>query len=383
MIALFLESAGIPYLANVADCLRQCGFDENEYLAQNADLRTAGHDASSALFHFLVYGLDEDRQGPFAPLPDGLSAVRSLEIPNAEYRQRLYRAIFFAQLRNPATADRLWNTFDAAFIDDLRAMGGIPYYVVGDSHADRYRCRAAFEGEWLAPLPLICTGGTAIGLARETSRTGYGARILQWAERAAGRPGGLTVPVFLKFGGLDAEFLWMSRRIEKGLYRFPVDEFCEFAEMSVAKYGGFLEALRDIAGARQLRVCSVFPSVLTQADWIAGFIKIFGRSPEYNRQVSEDLSKVSHFPSLRLRTKYRELYNTLLEQMCKSRNLVFIDDFSPLLGPDGVIDARYCGVSETKDFHIGYEASQESLVRIIRSNLRPDGIPRPSASAAS
>src|SRR5207237_1048355 len=62
---LFISrKAGVSELSSLIGCVKECGFDETSYLTANADLRTAGLDPASALFHFLAYGVDEHRDVP-------------------------------------------------------------------------------------------------------------------------------------------------------------------------------------------------------------------------------------------------------------------------------------------------------------------------------
>ena len=377
----FTKRAGVCALPDVADVLRQCGFDESGYFSQNIDLQQTGHDPSAALSHFLVHGIDEERPVPAAPLPDGLEGIERLDIAKRDYKERLFRAMFFAQSASAHSADRLWHEIGGEFVGRVRAMGGLPYYILGDSHADLYRRRARFGQGWLAPLLLMCPGASAIGLASETSKSGYGAKILRWAQRAA-QPPGSDAPVFLKFGGLDAEFLWMSQRMDQDSWHFSLTGFRAFAERSVAQYAAFLDRLGAILGADRLRVCSVFPSALGDADWIAGFTRVFGRSEEHNRKIAQRLAAAT-LPPLRLRTTYRALYNSMLRKSCAERGFAFVDDFSPFLSPGGVLDAGYRAKDTSKDFHIDYAASEGPILGIIAAQLGLGGTSDPLAQSAA
>src|SRR5437763_16088307 len=81
------------------------------------------------------------------------------------YAIRLFRNLFFGQLENPCTAERLWHAVDGGLIESIRAMGGVPYFIIGDSHTTSYRRQSSNETEWLAPLTLMCHGGARIGVA--------------------------------------------------------------------------------------------------------------------------------------------------------------------------------------------------------------------------
>src|SRR5438067_9418946 len=96
---LFISrKAGVSELSSLIGCVKECGFDETSYLTANADLRTAGLDPASALFHFLAYGVDEHRDVPGGTLPDGLARLTALPIAAHAYAIRLSPTLFFGHL---------------------------------------------------------------------------------------------------------------------------------------------------------------------------------------------------------------------------------------------------------------------------------------------
>src|SRR5204863_2143484 len=145
-------------------------------------------DAPQAVLHFLAQGYVQTRNVTCGALPDGLDGIRSLAPLNRHYIVELFRSLFFSQVRNPRTADRLWAGIDPGLVECLRAMGGRPYVVIGDSHANHYLRWTSLDERWLAALPMVCIATAAMQLADEHSRTGFGQRILQWA-RATAEPG--------------------------------------------------------------------------------------------------------------------------------------------------------------------------------------------------
>src|SRR5436305_14869830 len=100
----------------------------------------------------------------------------------------------------------------------------------------------------------------------------HGCEILRWARTTESLPFKFDAPVFLKFGGIDAEFLWVRRRIRKGAYRFSLVELDAFARESVSRYRLFPVALGNIVDPNLLRVCSEFLSALVEARWAARFL---------------------------------------------------------------------------------------------------------------
>jgi hypothetical protein len=321
--ALIRERSGCDP-AVLAALVRACGFDAAGYLRESVDLRAAGFDAVAALAHFLAHGFDEQRQPVCGVVGDGLAGLGGLE---PGYARRLVRSLYFGQLRNPRSGERLWAGADRGLIAVLRRHGGVPYFVIGDSHSNHYVQRAARGEAWLAAMPLVCAGA----LGRAQSREPFGPRILRWAATA----GGLDVPVFLKFGGIDAELLWVRARLRARARDFPLDAYAAYATEAVARYARFLEVLGGLIGFGVLRVCAVFPSAVVDAAWAAAFLGTF-RDEGLAEAVRE-----AAIPDLRGRTVLRGMYNAALRTMCAAKGWVFVDDFSPLLGADGVLDARY------------------------------------------
>ena len=363
------EKTGISDLGSLIGCVRQCGFDEAAYLAANADLQEAGLGQASAFFHFLAHGVDEQRDVSGGTLADGLPELAALAIPDHAYAGRLFRNLFFGQLENPRTAARLWQGIDGALIESIRAMGGVPYFIIGDSHANHYRRHASDGTAWLAPLPMVCHGGSAIRLTGDDAGTPHGSRILRWARSAAYLPTKFDVPIFLNFGGIDADFFWAWRRLRKRAYRFSIDEFDDWARESVAQYGAFLDTLGSIVDRKMLRISSVFPTALGEAEWAEQFVHAYQGTPERDRQLATELNKLE-IPDLPGRTKLRALYNSHLRRMCEDKGLAFVDAFSPFLNRDGLPDSRYLALPG--DFHLNYDASEEPLVGLIWRHLRAD-----------
>ncbi|MBV9014691.1 MAG: hypothetical protein JO058_03450 [Alphaproteobacteria bacterium] len=367
--AFLSGKSGLKDLSSLIYCVRACGFDEGAYLAAHPDLQAAGFDPTSALFHFLAHGIEEHRTVPGGRLPDGLAALVALEIPDPAYASRLFRNLFFGQLADPETAAWLWYGVDGALLECIRAARGVPYFIIGDSHANHYRRNAARDIEWLAPLPLLCHGASAIRLADEAARSPHGANILRWARTTVRQRPKLDAPIFLKFGGIDAQFLWVRRRIRNRVYQFSTDDFDALADESVKQYARFLDALADIVDPKLLRVCSVFPPAITDADWEGHFLEAHRDTPEHDRYLAAELRKME-LPDLGAWTELRARYNRKLRGICDKAGLVFVDVLSPFLDSKGVVDKRYLGAAG--DFHINYDATEEPLVELIWRHVSSD-----------
>jgi len=359
------ERTGLDRRDRLADYVRACGFDAHAYLQQNADLRAALSDAPAALNHFLEFGCNEDRTVQCGRLPDGLEALSALEIPDRQYGNTLFRSICIAQLNNPGTAERLWQGIGRPTLDAIRRRGGMPYFVIGDSHANHYFRLDRIGEKWLTPLVLVCHGATALDLANANAPISFRQNILRWSAREAPDA---DIPIFLKFGGLDAEFRWFLRCLKNNVQHFSMDEFEHHARHSVVRYGCFLADLTKTIATARLRVCSVFPSVLPDARWAEGFVRAHRVSPERDRLLLRQLQTLE-VPQLQIRTDMRALYNSYLRTMCEESGFIFVDDFTPLLGAGGVLDPRYLGQNGGDDHHVDHDATKSAIMEILRAHL--------------
>ena len=357
---------GDPGLPDLANLVRTCGFDEVAYLQQNPDLQRAGFDPSQAFDHFLAHGYTEERNVACGSLPDGLTAIHALAATDRDRAKRLFRSLFFGQLRHPDTPGRIWYGIDGKFLTCLQSLDGLPYHIIGDSHAWHYVRAAWASGNWLAGLPMVCNGGSAMGLGNDRSRSGYGQKILQWAQTR--RHQGPATPVFLKFGGIDTEFLWIADRVRRGEFEYSVDAFNGFARQSIHRYGEFLQSLTAWIDPALLRICSVFPSILADGGWIEGYVAAHDASPVERQQIAASLLRLE-IPDLVTRCALRASFNAHLRAMCDAQGLMFIDDFSPFVDANGVTDPRFLGAHGGREHHMDYTLSEAAIVGILRTSL--------------
>ena len=357
---------GDPGLPDLANLVRACGFDEAAYLHQNPDLQRAGFDPSQAFDHFLAHGYAEERNVSCGPLPDGLAAIHALAATDRDRAKFLFRSLFFGQLRHPDTPGRIWNGIDGRFLTCLQSLDGLPYHIIGDSHAGHYVRAAWASGNWLAGLPMVCNGGSAMGLGSDRSRSGYGRKILQWAQ--AQRQQGSAIPVFLKFGGIDTEFLWTADRVRRGELGYSVHTFDPFARQSIHRYTEFLQSLIAWIDPALLRICSVFPSILADDGWIEGYVAAHVASPAERLQMAASLQRLE-IPDLAARCALRASFNAHLRAMCDAEGLKFIDDFSPFVDANGVTDPRFLGAHGGREHHMDHALSETAIVGILRTNL--------------
>jgi len=363
--AVIARCSGLRDAQALVEAVLGCGFDPAEYRAQHPGLRDAGFDEAGAFTHFLEFGYAESRDPPTGPLPDGLAGLVALAIPNRPYARTLFRTLFRQQVRHPEAARRLWQRPALAPISAIRALEGLPYAVLGDSHASHY----AFDGHgaagWLAGMPLVCLGASAADLTRDDTRQGFGAAILRWA--AAAEP--VDLPVLLQFGGIDAEFRWITHCLRHNISALSRTAFDDYADRAVADYARFLDRLRSILGTPRIHICAAFPTALLDRFWIDGFVAATAGTAERAPALRAALLKIA-LPDFAMRTAFRALYNNRLRAMCESKGLHFVDTFTPFLDASGVLDARFITAPATADAHLNYEAVGDRLEPLIRACVK-------------
>jgi hypothetical protein len=360
----------------LVQAVEACGFDAAAYLAANPDVKA---DPGTATWHFLAHGYCESRHAPGGELFQGLTELLACPVDNRDYLKQLCSALYLAQLRQQKNLKELWSLADPAVIDRIRALGGAPYFIVGDSHSQLYaRGNVISDGTWLAPLHLFCPGGSAIGLVNDNSRSLYRKRLLRWAHSAAPIIAG-GVPVFLKFGQVDAEFVWAYRRIRDRERAFSMSGYKAFVLESVDAYGRFLRRLRQRIDPAQLRICSIFPPVLSDEAWAKGYVNAHIGRLEGDRDL-EALSKSVReleIPGLATRTLMHDLYNGQLKQLCASHGLRYVDDFEPFLGLSGLVDPSYIPYGKGQDHHVDHVPAGPVITQILERELKPLSHPRP------
>lgn len=248
----------------------------------------------------------------------------------------------------------------------LRAMvgqGAQPYAVIGDSHSRLLvrRSRRA-DGAWLAPLWWLETGASARGLGRADARSGAGQRVRSAIDAALGLTD--TAPILLKFGQVDLEFVQVFKRLEAGQRAFDADAFAVFAEQTVARYVAFLSEATAAADRARLHVCSLFPPTLSDAAWRTGYVNAHIaelHGPADRGDLAQALGGLS-LPDIAVRTGLHAAFNLALARAVAAEGLAYVDDLTPFLGADGVVDPLYVGAAAGSDHHLDFYASRAPVV---------------------
>lgn len=239
--------------------------------------------------------------------------------------------------------------------------------MIGDSHS-RLCIHYDLPGRGeAAPLHLLCSGGSAAGLNNVNSRSQYGIRLKEWALTTRDVINEFNLPVFLKFGQVDAEFVSVFKRIEKSEKLFSLDNFELFCRNSVKNYFEFIDEISEIIEPALLRICTIFPPTLSSAAWSLGYVNAhvgFLESDDDLEYLSQSVQKLQ-IPGLRIRTNLHAIFNAELQRQSARRNIAFMNDFSALVSGNGVIDGKFMVGHRGDDHHLNFDAVRCTISQII------------------
>jgi len=316
----------------VVAALLALGFDHEAYLAAYPTLGELSAPACAAHYHSC--GRTERLRATFS-LPFG-EAVERLDRLDLEAAER-------DLLRLDLASAVLWRTDiwgrDAARTADLLRPSPAyrPLAVIADSHGMFYLTEDVLHGGRLVPVPLLCTGASARGLGNPASRVQAGQRIRDHLKAVEARlAGGL---VLLKFGQVDLEFVYDYRRVRDGRRGFDLADAEAFARESALRYAAFVRDLTDETPLK-LVVTAALPPALNDAALREGYMNahIVEMHAEIGPDALREALQELEMPDWKVRTELARTYNQALAAACAEFGLTFYDDFTPLVGPDGVID---------------------------------------------
>ncbi|MEW5686376.1 MAG: hypothetical protein AB1942_15780 [Pseudomonadota bacterium] len=335
-----------PALTPYADALLRLGFDAEFQRELHPSL--TGESAAALATWYEAHGRAERLRARFSvDLPEGLAFVERLSLPG-DVRARLVHDL---------AASWLWQAPPHAQPDEVLDVllrpgpDWRPLVVISDSHGGQYTTEEPLFAAGLLPVPRLCTGSSARGLGNPASQAGAGQRIRAFLEERGDQLAGAVL--LFKFGQVDLEFVHDYRRVRDGRAPFDLDRAVAFAADSVRRYIGFLREIRDLTPGRVV-VTAAFPPALNDAALRDGYlnahiVELHGALDlESMRRELQQLD----MPSWAVRTDLARRYNAMLAEACAAAGLVFVDDFTPMLGADGLIDPEVIVWHGGTDHHL-------------------------------
>lgn len=315
----------------IVEALLALGFDGEGYRTDYPGIGAHASDRDCAR-HFHKTGRSDWLRIRFTrPFAEAQAQIATLALDEAQKDQ----------LRIDLAASLLWQAdisgAGAGAEDLLRPNPAYrPLAIISDSHGQIYLTEEMiWAGGWM-PVPMLCTGCSARGLGNPDSRAQAGPLIREHLRRLAASPG--AVAALLKFGQVDLEFVYDYRRVRDGRRAFDLADAEAFARDSARRYLGFLRELQDETSIR-LIVTAALPPALNDAALREGYmnahiVQLYATlSPDVLRAELQKLD----MPDWRTRTGLAAVFNAELAAGCEAAGLAFYDDFSQLLGPDGLI----------------------------------------------
>jgi hypothetical protein len=341
------------------ELLRRTGFSAEAYRDHYDDFAPLNWGPTEALWHFLNHGLDERRGIPMTLDRDAFVALARLPIADAGFKAKLLSGLaryLFAGLGQPyapAIVER-WPV-----VRDLARQGARPYFIAGDSHSNHLNLTGARGGEWLLPIHLLCTAGSAAGLGNPASRSGHG-RLLRDAVAAIRTlPGGDELPFLFQFGQVDVEFVYHFRRVRDGRRVLDLDDYRVFCDDTVMRYVGFVADAFDLPRRKRVFLASVFPPALSDAAWNQGYVNddIARRESDGSLQALSAGIRQLEIAKFRQRTEIHLYFSARLKAACERLGFGFLDVATGFLGADGLLNPLYIS-PETQGFEHHHDARQ-------------------------
>lgn len=225
-------------------------------------------------------------------------------------------------------ADR-YGDGDIAMMVGCRDLGAIPYFIFGDSHSRLYQHPGlSFDDGWLLPISITCSGGSARGLINPASNLRYGERLRRFYNRIGPHVAAGTA-CFFKFGQVDLEYLFPHRWAQGGVAAFAEDEFTCYAEETIERYVGYLEALIPSALRARTFICSISLPAVADDGWhnvCADGLLAFTQSSPEEAQALRNRLKALDVPDIRLRSRLHRAFNTRLKAAAEAAGFPFVDD---------------------------------------------------------
>jgi hypothetical protein len=374
--AVFAAACAPVSARDFIDLLRRTGFSAEAYRDHYDDFAPLNWGPTEALEHFFNHGLDERRTIPMTLDRNALVALGRLPIADTGFKAKLLTGLaryLFANLDHPygpAIVER-WPV-----VRDLTRQGARPYFITGDSHSNHLNVTGARGGEWLLPIHLLCTAGSAAGLGNPASRSGYGPLLRDAIRTIQTLPGGNEISFLFQFSQVDIEFVYHFRRVRDRRQVLDLHDYRTFCDDTLKRYIGFVANVFDLPRRKRVFLVSVFPPALSDAAWRQGYVNddISRRETDESVQaLSEGIRKLE-IANFRQRTEIHLYFNARLKAACKRLGFGFLDVATGFLGADGLLNLLYIS-PETQGFehHLDSRRTYAGLVDPIWRSLDGNG----------
>lgn len=360
------------------DLLLRTGFSAEAYRDHYDDFTPLNWGPTQALRHLFNHGLNERRAIPMTLDRDALVALARLPIADTGFKSKLLTGLaryLFADLGHPygpAIVER-WQV-----VRDLVRQGARPYFITGDSHSHHLNLTGARGTEWLLPIHLLCTAGSATGLGNPVSRSGYGSLLRDAIRTIQTLPDEEEIPFLFQFGQVDIEFVHHFRRVRDGGRALDLETYGMFCDATATRYIDFVADVFDLPRRKRVFVASVFPPALSDAAWKQGYVNddIARRETDMSVEALSAGIRELEIANFRQRTEIHLRFNARLKAACELLGFGFLDVATGFLGADGLPDPLYIS-PERQGFehHLDARQTYTGLLKPIWQALDVTGLP--------
>lgn len=363
--------------ATLADALAKCGFSAEKYIELYKDLEPLADNREAIAQHYLDFGRKEGRilqmdtsvEEVIRRLHETGVAQNDGQVILASHAQDcMLREFKFQRFDEYGTAAPYLDYVHMTDSAQMDRYGIHHQHVIGDSHSAAYS-HATYpvkHGLWISWL--VCTGGSARGLANRTSRSGYRQTILDHLASIK-KTRNASRRVLFCFGQVDLEFVYYHRWLSNDLTQSHFDfmSYHSFIVETVDLYVSFL--LEVIEAGFSVSAVGVLPPCIETP-----YLKRLLTSLEHARATPGKVDRrllrnidLANIPDLRARTFMHHLFNQELRRKTGDNGIPFHSIFDELLAKDGTVGLDYLSIHGMADHHLGYPSFQDLSARMLKA----------------
>jgi hypothetical protein len=366
--------------------MEAAGFSPSRYRNAWPDLVAALPSDAAGPIHYVQFLEAEVKAPRIFPLElnkDGLDGIARAHVFSNYHKASLLRNLLQSRIDADISITRRVDFWRDALA--TLAKVGRPLIVAGDSHSRLHRQTTATVRGRVTPLNILCGGGSAAGLPRPTSRSGYGEllRAAVGAIAEASAATGVRAPICFNFGQVDVEFVHTYRRARRREFGIVEGQFERFCESVVGAYIDWVAGLPPgeyaIFGVNPPCVDDDFlrEAYRIQMQVYQGAGLAETGDGDLADTFASDFASLA-LPDKRQRTRNHRLLNAHLAKRASDAKLAYFDSFDELLGPDGLVRPEYTFAFDGKrlsagvhgvDIHIGGKGALHIKAKLARRAL--------------
>lgn len=327
--------------------------------------------------HYLAFGIKEGRILQFEiPLPELLTRLETEQVSPLDCKTILssyaqgcmLKEATYVQFHEQGRAEPYADVSHMTGSRELDRFGIYHQHIIGDSHSAAYSHVSYPIRHRLWMSWLLCTGGSARGLANQHSKLGYRRTILQHLDRIAATSNASRRVLFC-FGQVDIEFVYYNKWLSGDIPHssFNLIDCNAFIQDTVRLYVSFLREVAERGIA--VSAIGILPPCI-ESPYLKRLLTAYAQlRPLHDRARGPLLRNIglANIPDLRTRTFIHHLFNEELRREARKHGIGYYSVFDKLLGEDGVVKLDYLSAHGFGDHHLGCPSFQHHSVEMLRT----------------